>query len=245
VANLLANSGYRQPRIFLSHSHSDKEIVRKTAEGLRKAGIDVWLDEAELNLGDSLVAKIERGLDSADYVAFFLSNASLRSRWARQELNVAISRQVSGNRGAVILPILLENAEIPSLLKDLMYLDLRDGDVDAGVRKLVSAISRLQIERMQTYNARVNRYFNPPDQIRRIGRPLQGIDFVGLVSELLGDEVLVGLYRNQVGTSIATHLHSRARMNEMEGLWAPAEGYYAVRRRDANAGFDNKIPEDL
>ena len=63
-----------------------KRTVRKAAEVLQAAGIDVRLDEAEFKLGDSLVTKIERGLDSADYVAFFLSNASLRSQWARQEL---------------------------------------------------------------------------------------------------------------------------------------------------------------
>jgi len=32
-------------------------------------------------------------------------------------------------------------------------------------------------------------------------------------------------------------------MSEMEGLWAPSVGYYAVARRDANEGLDNKIPE--
>ena len=140
VADLLTDTGRRRPVVFLSHSQRDKQVVRQFAEGLRAAGIDIWLDEAQLNLGDSLVQQIERGLDSADFVAFFLSQASLDSQWARQELNVAISRQVSGDRGAVVLPVLLEDAEVPALLRDVMYLDLRDGDVNAGVRKLVSSI---------------------------------------------------------------------------------------------------------
>jgi len=73
VADLLANSGRRPPRVFLSHSHADESIVREVAKGLQTADIDVWLDEAEVLLGDSLLTKIEDGLDSADYVAFFLS----------------------------------------------------------------------------------------------------------------------------------------------------------------------------
>jgi hypothetical protein len=242
IADLLESSGRRRPRVFLSHSHSDSRTVHEVAQGLKAAGIDVWFDESELNLGDSLVTKIERGLDSADYVAFFLSKASLRSQWARQELSVAISRQVSVDRGAVILPILLEDAEIPSLLRDVMYLDMRDGDVALGVKKLVSAISRHQIERSHTHPTGINRYFNPPDRISEIGRRLHGKDFVELVSQLRGDEVLLGLYRNQVGSLLATHLHSRERMSEMEGIWAPSEGYYAISRRDANEGLDNKIP---
>lgn len=209
---------------------------------MKASGINVWLDEAELNLGDSLITKIERGLDSADYVAFFLSKASLRSHWARQELSVAISRQVSADRGAVVLPILLDDAEIPSLLRDVMYLDMRDGDVALGVKKLISAISRHQIERSHTHRTGTNRYFSPPDTIRVVGRRLHGKDFVELVSQLRGDEVLLGLYRNQVGSLLATHLHSRERMGDMEGLWPPSEGYYGIGRREANEGLDNEIP---
>jgi hypothetical protein len=150
VANLLVTSGERNPLVFLSHAHADKPIVRQIAAGLGKHGIDVWIDDAELSIGDSLVAYIERGLDSADFVVFFLSTASVNSQWARQELNIAISRQASGSRGAVVLPVMLEDAEIPALLRDVMYLDMRSGDVEAGVGKLVAAIRRHQLERIQT-----------------------------------------------------------------------------------------------
>lgn len=154
VADLLARSGYRRPLVFLSHSYSDRATVRQVAEGLRVAGIDVWIDDAELPMGHSLVTHIERGLDSADFVAFFVSRASIESPSARRELNAAISRQISGDRRAVVLPILLEDAEIPALLKDVMYLDLRDGDIDLGVKKLLASIERHRIERLHTYEGR-------------------------------------------------------------------------------------------
>lgn len=150
VADLLVTSGDRKPLVFLSHAHSDKPLVRRVANGLRGHGIDVWIDDTELSVGDSLVTRIERGLDSAEFVAFFFSTASVKSQWAREELNVAISRQVSGCRGAILLPILLEDAEIPALLRDVMYLDMRNGDVEDGVIKLVAAIRRHQLERLQT-----------------------------------------------------------------------------------------------
>ena len=47
----------------------------------------------------------------------------------------------------------------------------------------------------------------------------------------------MGVYRNQADALVATNLHSRKRMDEMEGLWAPAEGYYAVNIDDANEGI--------
>lgn len=242
VVELLTASGERKPLVFLSYSHTDKPVVSRVAEGLRNEGVDVWIDEAELSLGHSLVKQIERGLDSADFVVFFLSKASVNSQWARQELNAAISRRVSQNRGAIVLPILLDDAKIPSLLRDVMYLDMRAGDVQTGVTKLVAAIRRHQFERLHTFDTRTNRYFNPPADVPTLGRRLKAGTFAELLDQLREKEVLFGLYRNQFDALVATHLHSRERMLEMEGLWAPAEGYYALGIDRANQGLNDKIP---
>jgi hypothetical protein len=147
VADLLASAEGRRPLVFLSYSYADKQVVRAVAEGMRAAEIDLWFDEAELELGDSVVKpgdsvvkQIEKGLDSADFVAFFLSKAAVTSSWMQHELNVAISRQLSERRGAIVLPVLLADVEIPALLKDVMYLDMRDGNIAGGVAELVRVI---------------------------------------------------------------------------------------------------------
>jgi hypothetical protein len=44
--------------IFLSHNHADKPFVRRLAQDLQAAGARVWLDEAEMLIGDSLIKKI-------------------------------------------------------------------------------------------------------------------------------------------------------------------------------------------
>jgi len=93
-------------------------------------------------LGASIITEISRGLDSADFFAFFISKDSTQSKWALalEELNVMMARRISGKGGAVILPILLEDITVPALLRDVKYLDLRDGDVDRGVQELSAAI---------------------------------------------------------------------------------------------------------
>jgi hypothetical protein len=68
----------------LSHSHADKNIVRKIADRLRASGIGVWIDEAEMKMGDSLVQNISHGLDTSDFVAFFISGKSLSSAWTQK-----------------------------------------------------------------------------------------------------------------------------------------------------------------
>ena len=103
-------------------------------------GIEVWFDQDRLSLGTSIITEISRGLDSADFLAFFISKDSTQSKWALEELNVMMARRISGKGGAVILPILLEDTTVPALLRDVKYLDLRDGDVDRGVKELTAAI---------------------------------------------------------------------------------------------------------
>lgn len=71
------------PSIFLSHSHSDKCFATKIAADLREAGAEVWIDEAEIKLGDSLIDKISEAIDSVDYLAALLSAKSVESEWVR------------------------------------------------------------------------------------------------------------------------------------------------------------------
>ncbi len=42
------------PAVFLAHSFEDHQKVGKIAYDLRKRGIEVWFDEWELKVGDSL-----------------------------------------------------------------------------------------------------------------------------------------------------------------------------------------------
>jgi hypothetical protein len=102
--------------------------------------IEVWIDEQNISYGENIVDTISKGLDTSDFLAFFMSRQSLESPWSQKELNIVMSRRLSNKGGAVILPILLENVEIPALLRDVMYIDLRDGDIQKGVNNLAIAI---------------------------------------------------------------------------------------------------------
>lgn len=54
--------------IFLSHNSKDKEFVRKLAIRLKDYGIKVWLDEAEIKIGESLINKIQIAIDEMSYL---------------------------------------------------------------------------------------------------------------------------------------------------------------------------------
>ena len=113
--------------VFLSHSHADKPFARKLAASLRAAGHGVWIDEAEIDIGDSLVEKIREGLDQVDYVAAILSSSSIDSLWVTRELDIASNRELEEGR-VIVLPLLVEKVKLPGFLKGKFYGDFTDED---------------------------------------------------------------------------------------------------------------------
>ena len=117
-----ATTGGLRPTVFLSHSHTDKAFARSLAGRLRECLIDVWLDEAELRVGDSLLGSLMNSIEKVDFVLIVLSPASIRSQWVREEFNAAMSRQIAERRIGV-LPLLKKKCRIPSFLRDRVYAD--------------------------------------------------------------------------------------------------------------------------
>jgi hypothetical protein len=113
-------------RVFVSHSSHDKaRFVEPFALRLRERGIDAWLDKWEMLPGDSLVDKIfEEGLKDAAAFVIVLSQASVSSEWVRKELNTATVHSIE--KGTKLIPIVLDDCEIPACLKDKVYERISD-----------------------------------------------------------------------------------------------------------------------
>jgi hypothetical protein len=108
--------------IFLSHTVADKPFVSNLAKKLESNNVLVWLDEAEINVGDSLIEKISEGIEGSEYLGVVLSPRSVESSWVKRELNIALTEEINGRR-LKVLPILYESCTLPSFLKDKLYAD--------------------------------------------------------------------------------------------------------------------------
>jgi len=119
-------------RIFISYAHADAAIAEVVVGVLAEIGLAPWLDRSEVRPGDSFVDKMNQGLGRASYVVLLLSRAALASHWVSREWMSALAAAET-----VILPLLIEDCDIPPLLRDIVYIDLRR-DRDVGLASLRS-----------------------------------------------------------------------------------------------------------
>lgn len=135
-----ASLSHEAPGVFLCHSSSDKPFTRQLALALAGNGLKVWLDDAEIHIGESLIEKIESGISGSKYLIAVLSGNSINSRWCAEELRMAMFRQIA-QKGITVLPVLIEECEIPGFLQEKKYADFRNADeFDKAVVELCAAI---------------------------------------------------------------------------------------------------------
>jgi TIR domain len=125
--------------IFISYSHRDADFVNRLAAQLVKKKARVWVDRWELNVGDFLLDRIQSALQSASALIVVLSKASTESEWCKKELSAGLLRELEERR-VVVLPILIEDCEIPIFLRGKLYADFRK-NFDAGIATILEAVA--------------------------------------------------------------------------------------------------------
>ena len=114
------------PRVFLSYAVQDQHIANLIAGRLSKDGVSVWVDKLEIKPEDSFARTIGDAVRASDYIIVLLSPQSVNNAWVRYELATANSSTLEA-RGVGILPVLIEDCDIPFDLVHRQYFDLRTG----------------------------------------------------------------------------------------------------------------------
>lgn len=125
-------------KIFVSHSSVDKEFVRKLCTDLSHFGHTPWLDEWEIKVGDSIPHKIETGLNDADFIVVVLSKSSIESKWVEREWHAKYWEELESGE-IQVLPLLIEDCKIPSLLKMKKYANFSH-DYNSGLDDVLAAV---------------------------------------------------------------------------------------------------------
>ena len=110
--------------IFISYSRKDSSFVEVLAANLVRNRHNVWLDKWELNVGDSLIEKIQSALTEFERVILVLSKNSIDSVWCRRELNAILTRELDEKK-SILLPCVIDDCEIPIFVREKLYADFR------------------------------------------------------------------------------------------------------------------------
>lgn len=129
----------KKTSVFVSYSHADSTFVDRLVGDLRKGNIDVWIDKWAIRVGDSITDKVNEGIGSSDFLIIVLSTSSVNSKWVREEINTALIRNIEQGKQAYILPLLIEDCDLPPLLSHRRYANFKD-DYTKGYLELVEAI---------------------------------------------------------------------------------------------------------
>src|SRR5258708_28080757 len=94
-----------KPNIFISHSSRDKPAAIRLASTLNFCAIDVWLDNWELEVGQSLTDEIAKAMNDSRFIAILITENYNTTVWTKNEYKKALSREQKENR-TFMLPLL-------------------------------------------------------------------------------------------------------------------------------------------
>jgi|GEM_PF-657453 len=126
--------------VFLSHSSADKGLVDTVFNELHKREVRAWYDRYEIDPGDSITDKINEGLANSKLGLLFFSRhfVDSRSGWPSKEANYFFQKLMrSGKKNFAVLNIDLTVDELPPLLQDFRFIDMRAPDAVSQVVEFV------------------------------------------------------------------------------------------------------------
>ena len=173
---------------FLSYAKEDKSEIDKIYLKLMESGLNPWMDSPPkphslkgIPFGEKWDTFLEKKLHSVDLVLIFLSRKSIEKKgYVQKEYKLALNKSMYDPASSTsLIPVLLEDAEIPDLkvdtvsLKDFQWYNLQQLGIELLIEMLLRRFadtnpssSQQEIEKLKRtifdlelkFNMMANRY---------------------------------------------------------------------------------------
>jgi len=110
--------------IFMSYARLDRAFASFLENELKRRGYALWRDMTDIMAGEDWQEAIRDAMDACSHFIILLSARSVDRPEVNRELGAALQS------GKGIIPILLDDCEIPPPLRRFNYIDWRDGQTD-------------------------------------------------------------------------------------------------------------------
>ena len=123
-------------KVFISYNHNDARLVDVITQRLELefGRNNIFYDAWSIQPGDSIIGKMNEGLESFTTFFFFISPSSLNSKMVSLEWQTALNRAVNNNLKFVAVRI--ADCAPPAILSDKQYIDLYGEGLDSAVEKM-------------------------------------------------------------------------------------------------------------
>ena len=127
--------------VFISYSSKDQAKVIALARALEKEGISIWRDHDQILGGENYGPKIVEAIRSAKVMLVCCSNAAMRSKNVKQEIQLAWRYDVP------YFPILLEQVTYPEQVEYWLlgwqHVDLSNCALNSAIPAIVAGVRAL------------------------------------------------------------------------------------------------------
>ena len=149
-----------KPEIFVSYSRADQAQVFPIVEKLRERGLNIWIDQEGIHGAKLWSQEIVNAIESSKIFILFASAKAFESKNVTKELALASESDKH------ILPVFLEDAEIPTAMKyqlaGIQHLVHEKNKLDPTIGNIIQTLGNLEIQSFKTLK-------NSPRTIKPIG----------------------------------------------------------------------------
>lgn len=115
--------------VFVSYSRSDELFALALDEGLREVGVNVWLDQIDVDPSKDWAAEVRRALNQCGVMLAILSPDAMADADLQHE------RQQFLNAGKIVIPVLHQRCDTSALRTLMQPIDFRH-DFQRGLLQL-------------------------------------------------------------------------------------------------------------
>ncbi|WP_374988649.1 toll/interleukin-1 receptor domain-containing protein [Priestia megaterium] len=134
-STLFRNFIKKKPNVYISYNFVDKEFVYQLKQEL--SNLNIKLVEDLVSVGENIATGMIKGIKDADYVIVLISNEYNSSEYCNIELDAAISQKKK------IVPIVIDEAEMPKQLDGVLYLRFNKQNYKESVNELIKSLNKI------------------------------------------------------------------------------------------------------
>lgn len=132
--------------VFISHATEDKDaVVDGLAQQLEVLGVDVWYDDDQIQLGNSLMDSLDEGLSGSRYGVIVLSENFIDKNWPESELKALMQRFQKDDVGIMPLRYGIPHQAIVDsypLLSDLVSREVAPDTIQDRVHDIYNVVNQ-------------------------------------------------------------------------------------------------------